>query len=108
MIVGHIHGPPQTPPREFSWGTGETRDTHLGYICGPGPRYYLARLHRKGARRMEVVSRHRTKKAAARAALMAVAKDKGYPEINRADVLMVEKEFSYYDPAVIWQWKQWR
>ena len=71
------------------------------HINRPGRCYYVARVHRKGARRYERVSRHRTAEAAIEAMARAFARVGGYPEINRADVLAVEKQPSYYEPRLV-------
>ena len=75
---------------------GKVHAPPMGAICGPGPSYYIARVHRSGARTYDIVSRHRTKAAAIRA--MAGAFARAGWGCNRADVLMVEKAPSYYDP----------
>ena len=87
-IIAHIH---------------DANEHDIGYVCGFGPSYYVARIHRAGARTYEVVSRHRTELAAFAAMAAAVSKGRktGYPPVNRGDVLMVEKGMSYYDPISI-------
>jgi len=82
-------------------------DIHIGHINRPGPGYYIARVHRRGRRKYEVVSRHRTEVAAIKAMALAFAKDRKahYDPINRADVLRVEKGMSYYEPIQICELK---
>ena len=85
----------------------DAEEHDIGYVCGPGPSYYVARIHRTGARTYEIVSRHRTETGAFKAMALAVSKQRrnGYPLVNRGDVLMVEKGMSYYDPIAICELK---
>lgn len=89
---GHIH---------------DEQGNHIGDICIPSPNcYYVARIHRRGAHKYEVVSRHRSEVAAVKAMAVAFATDrKSWNPVNRADVLRVEKGMSYYDPIQICELK---
>lgn len=75
----------------------------IGHINRPGPAYYVARIHRRGRQKYEVVSKHRSRAAAIKAMAAAFATDakEDYDPINRADVLRVEKGMSYYGPIQI-------
>lgn len=82
-------------PRDLDW-------PFFGSICGPGPSHYRVYLHRRGAKKwLPVAGRFETQYGAVTEMARAFETDHHYPEVNRAVVLMVENEPSYYDPIQI-------
>jgi len=83
---------------------GEGHD--IGYICRGGPYKYLPRIHRTGARTWELIGEPVETILEAFTVLGTTLEGKGRnlrSFYNRADILAVEAEPSYYEPHQVYE-----
>lgn len=90
MTCFHLHG-------------GE--DQHIGSVCAPGPCDYQVVVHRVGARKWELIGKPVPTIAEAFQSIGATldGNRRAYGRYNRAGVLAVEREMSYYEPRLVYE-----
>ncbi len=85
---------------QFPYDPADLARPFYGAICGPGPSHYRVFLHPRGARKWQPVGEHYESRYGAVTA-MARFFECANADVNRAVVVMVENEPSYYDPIQV-------
>lgn len=82
----------------------DENDQHTGSVCAPGAVDYLPRLHRRGSQKWEPIGKPVATIAEAFIVLGAeLERVRPRHDHNRADILAVERELSYYDPRQVYE-----